>query len=201
MTSKAYKDLTKTEANRPGAYESKWQNTLDNLLDQIVNRKAFSYDYNQDPLYQNFKDTYSAAGRNAMQDTAAQAAALTGGYGSSAATTAANGVYQQYMQDLAGKIPELYQLAMDKYQLDSNELQQKYSVVGNEENRNYSRHRDTVGDWQADRSYGLNKYSTFLGGDQFRMNYNQAESQFNQQMEEQKRQFNADMAYKYSKLV
>ena len=183
-------NLGKIEKLRPQPYESQWQDTLDSLLDQIVNRPAFSYDYNQDPLYQNYKDSFSAKGKTAMQDTAAQAAMLTGGYGSSAATSAANNVYQEYMKELAGKIPELYQLAMDKYQLDANELQQKYATVGEQENREYGKYRDTVGDWQTDRGYAFDKYALDLQSQQWQADYNQRE-----------RQFNAQMAYNYSKLV
>jgi hypothetical protein len=182
--------LGKIEKLRPEAYESEWQATLDNLLDQIVNRKEFSYDYNQDPLYQNYVDSYTAKGQRAMQDVSAQASALTGGYGSSAATTAASNVYQDYMKELAGKIPELYNLAMDKYKLDSNELQAKYSTVGNQEDREYGKYRDVVGDWQTDRGYALDKYAVELQAQQFAASYNQAE-----------RHFNAQMAYNYSKLV
>lgn len=183
-------DLSKIEAARPAAYESQWQETLDSLLDQIVNRKAFSYDYNQDPMYQTYKDTYTQNGKLAMQDATAQVAARTGGYGSSAATTAGNTVYQQYMKDLAGKIPELYQLAMDKYQMDSEELQQKYGAVGTQEDREYGHYRDVVGDWQSDRSYYLDKYALQLQQNQWAASYDQAE-----------RHFNTQMAYNYSKLV
>lgn len=182
--------LSKIEKLRPAAYESEWQETLDNLLDQIVNRQEFSYDYNQDPLYQNYQDSYTAKGESAMKDVMAQSAALNGGYGSSAATAAGNNVYQQYMKELAGKIPELYNLAMDKYKLDSSELQAKYSAVGNQEDREYGKYRDVVGDWQTDRGYALDKYAVQLMAQQFAASYNQTE-----------RHFNAQMAYNYSKLV
>lgn len=186
----AMSQLSKTEKARPAEYESKWQETLDDLLDQIVNRKEFSYDYNQDPLYQNYKDSYSANGKMAMQDTAAQMAANTGGYGSSAATSAALETYNGYMKELSGKIPELYQLAMDRYQLEGNELQNKYSTVGSEEDRQYGQYRDTVTDWQTDRQYALNKFSTLSQADQWMADHNQNEFHFDQ-----------EMAYKYSKLT
>lgn len=83
-----------------------------NLLD---NYKPFSYDVNTDPLYQNYKDQYTRNGQMAMQDTLGQVSARTGGLASSYAGTAAQQSYNQYMQALSDKIPDLYQLAYQQY--------------------------------------------------------------------------------------
>ena len=55
----------------------------DEALEQYLNREAFQYDLNADALYQQYQNRYQELGRNAMKDTMGQAAALTGGYGSS----------------------------------------------------------------------------------------------------------------------
>ena len=72
--------LEQIKASKPGAYQSRWDDELTSLYDQIRNRKKFSYDMGTDPLYQQYREQYQRLGRLAMQDTMGQAAALTGGY-------------------------------------------------------------------------------------------------------------------------
>lgn len=59
-------------------YNSKYQQQIDALLDQVAGRGSFNYDVSSDPLYQAYKNQYVQGGRLAMQDTMGQAAALTG---------------------------------------------------------------------------------------------------------------------------
>lgn len=78
--------------------------------------KGFSYDFNADALYQQYKDKYIQQGKMAMQDTMGQAAALTGGYGNSYASTVGNQAYQASLQNLNDVIPQLYQMAYSMHQ-------------------------------------------------------------------------------------
>ena len=181
-TTAAKKKLEDIEANKPGPYKSNWSGTINNLMDKIVNQKDFSYDFNADPLYQQYKDQYTQLGKQAALDTQANAAALTGGFGNSYAATAATQANQQYLTQLNNVIPQLYSLAMDKYQMDTDKLYNQFSAVGNQEDREYGQYRDTVTDWKDDRSYYYNKYNDSIGNDQFIANYNQSEDQFNQNM-------------------
>ena len=107
---------------------------------------------------------------------------MTGGFGNSYAATAATQANQQYLTQLNNVIPQLYSLAMDKYQMDTDKLYNQFSAVGNQEDREYGQYRDTVTDWKDDRSYYYNKYNDSIGNDQFVANYNQSENQFNQNM-------------------
>lgn len=161
----AYGQLQNTLNNKPGQYQSNYQSTLDGLLDKIVNQKDFSYDFNADALYQNYKNQYMQQGKQAMLDTQAAASALTGGYGSSYATSAGSQAYQQYLTQLNDKIPELYNLALQKYQMDTEKLYNQYSAVGQQEDRSYGQYRDGVSDWKDDRNYGLNQYNTMYNQD------------------------------------
>lgn len=181
-TTAAKKKLDEIEANRPGAYQSNWQGTINSLMDKIVNQKDFSYDFNADPLYQQYKDQYTQLGKQAALDTQANAATLTGGFGNSYAATAATQANQQYLTQLNNVIPQLYSLAMDKYQMDTDKLYNQFSAVGSQEDREYGQYRDTVTDWKDDRGYYYNKYNDSIGNDQFVANYNQSENQFNQNM-------------------
>mgnify|MGYP003294760732 CR=1 FL=1 len=91
----AYNRLQQTIDNKPG-FQSNYENKLNELYDQIMNREKFSYDFNKDQMYQMYKDKYTEQGKRAMQDTLGQAAGLTGGYNSSYGQTAAQQTYQNY---------------------------------------------------------------------------------------------------------
>lgn len=107
--------LKELQENRPGDYESKYQDRIDAALDDLSGKKDFSYNYVNDPLYHQYAQVYNQNAHNASADAAAQAAALTGGYGSSYAASVAQQAYQQQIGALNLAIPTLYQLALDTY--------------------------------------------------------------------------------------
>lgn len=147
---------------KPGAYQSKYQGQIDRVMQNITDRKPFQYDVNGDALYQQYKDRYIQMGRQAMQDTMGQAAALTGGYGNTYAQNAGQQAYGQYMQGLTDKIPELYQLALDKYDRDAAAEKEKYSLYKDADSTDYSRWADQVNQWNTDRSYLSGRADTEL---------------------------------------
>lgn len=162
--------LQQQMANKPGAYNSQWQGQLDDVIGQILNRDKFSYDLNGDALYQQYANQYATQGRMAMMDTMGQAAAMTGGYGNSYAQSVGQQAYQGYLQQLNDKIPELYQLALQKYQMEGDALYDQYAMLGAKEEQDYGRHRDEVSDWQtelgrlqdqynAERDYDYSKWT------------------------------------------
>lgn len=107
--------LKELQENRPGDYESKYQDRIDAALDDLSGKKDFSYNYVNDPLYHQYAQVYTQNAHNASANAAAQAAALTGGYGSSYAASVAQQAYQQQIGALNLAIPTLYQLALDTY--------------------------------------------------------------------------------------
>lgn len=123
------------------------------LFEQIASRGPFQYDPANDPLYKATKDRYVQSGRMAMKDTMGQAAALTGGYGSSYGQAVGQQAYDRNLQGLADMIPELYQTAYKKYQDEGDRLQKQYDLLGQQEEREYSRYRDELGDWQYERAW------------------------------------------------
>lgn len=129
------------------------QNTaaLQAAKDKILNREKFSYNVNADALYRQYNDQYTRLGNMAMQDTMGQAAALTGGYGNSYAMTAGQQAYQGYMQELADKVPELEQLAYQRYQAEGDELLSQYGILADAEAQEYSRYQDKLADWYTQR--------------------------------------------------
>lgn len=154
--------LDKHLTTKPGAYQSKYQGQIDQVMQNITDRKPFQYDVNGDALYQQYKDRYTQMGRQAMQDTMGQAAALTGGYGNTYAQNAGQQAYGQYMQGLTDKIPELYQLALDKYDRDATLEKEKYSVLKDADATDYGRWGDRLNQWNTDRSYLSGRADTEL---------------------------------------
>lgn len=69
------------QGQKPGEYESRFQQQLAALYDQISSRKPYAYDPEQDADYQRYARLYQRQGTAAMEDTMGQAAALSGGYG------------------------------------------------------------------------------------------------------------------------
>ncbi|MBO6127568.1 MAG: hypothetical protein J6P79_01570 [Pseudobutyrivibrio sp.] len=143
-------------------YESKYNNLIENQLNKILNREDFSYDFNADPLYQNYKDQYTKLGKEASMNAAASASALTGGYGNSYAGTAASQANQQYLTQLNNQIPALMNAAMDRYKMQTEQLYNQFGALQQEEGRQYGQHRDEVSDYYSDWSNLESGYSTAL---------------------------------------
>lgn len=154
----AQKYLDSISANRPGAYQSKYNDQISSILDQINNRGTFQYDATNDPLYEIYKDNYMLNGKRAMQDTIGQTAALTGGYGNSYATNAGYNAYQQYLEGLNGIVPELQQNAYTQWQNEGNDLMNRYSLMQNADDTAYNRNADQYNRWNTELQQAQSAY-------------------------------------------
>ena len=157
---KANAALESVLAAQPGAYQSKWQSQVEGIIDQILNRGAFNYDFNEDALYKQYAEQYMRRGKLAMQDTMGQAAAMTGGYGSSYASTAGNQAYQEYLSQLNEVIPELYGMALERYQMEGQDMYNKYGMLSAQEQQEYGRYLDIYNQWLAERDYASGRYDS-----------------------------------------
>ena len=146
-------------SGKPSAYTGKYDTLINDNLNNILNRKQFSYDANKDALYNQYKDMYTRNGQTAMQDTMGNAALLTGGYGNSYATTAGQQAYNSYMQQLNDKIPELEQRAYERYRDETNDLYNQNNLLTNLDSTDYSRYRDKMSDYLNDRDFYYNAYN------------------------------------------
>ena len=158
--------LEQVKASKPGAYQSRWDDELTSLYDQIRNRKKFSYDMGTDPLYQQYREQYQRLGRLAMQDTMGQAAALTGGYGSTYGEQVGQQAYNAYLQNLNDIVPQLQQQAYQRYQDEGTDLYNQYSLVKGRDDTDYGRYRDTVSDYYSDLSDARSAYNSERSLDQ-----------------------------------
>lgn len=147
-------------AAQPGAYQSKWADQVNGIIDRILNRESFNYNFNDDPLYWQYAEQYTRKGKLAMQDTMGQAAALTGGYGNSYASTAGNQAYQEYLSQLNEVIPELRRMALDEYNMEGQELYNQYGLLSDQEAQDYGRYMDSYNQWLSERDYASGRYDS-----------------------------------------
>lgn len=168
--------------NPAPTWTPRYEAEIQGLLSDISNRKGFSYDMNEDPMYQQYRDQYIREGQRAMKDTAAQTAALTGGYGSTYGAIAAQQGYDNYLAGLNDRVPQLEQMAYGRY---IDELADKYNQLGayqTEENRLYGQYMDALGQHNTDRSFAF-------GSMQAAMGQNNYENEFNRNLYESDRDY------------
>lgn len=144
--------LKQVEQNKP-TYTATYDDQLKKLYDQIVNRERFAYDPAADPLWQNHIDQYTTKGKMAMMDTMGQAAALTGGYGSSYGQQVGQQTYQGYLQEADQALPEFYGMALDAYIREGDAMNQQYAMLGDLQEAEYGRYQDALDRYWQDVSY------------------------------------------------
>lgn len=150
--------LQEIQLQKPGEYQSQYAQQLKKAQDAALNREKFQYNLSSDPLYQQDKQQYQRQGKLAMKDTVGQAAAMNGGYGSSYGQMAGQQAYNGYLQQLNDRVPELYQLALSKYQQEGQEAMDRLNMLGQLESKDYSRYQDTLANWQTERGYATDRY-------------------------------------------
>lgn len=141
------------------------QRQYDQALNNITNRKAFSYDLSNDTLFQQAKEQYQAMGKTAMADTIGQASAMTGGYGNSYAATAGNQAYQNYLTQLNNSVGDYYAMALSAYNNETDRLNGVFNALSADR-------AAQQGEWRSDwdvynNLYNLyqSEYSDLLGKD------------------------------------
>ena len=165
---KAMAELDSIKSTKPD-YSATYDKQLNDIYEKIMNRDKFRYDLNSDMLYQQYKDQYTQKGKQAMMDTMGQAAALTGGYGSTYAQSVGQQQYDAYLQQLNNVIPELYGQALDQYNQEGTNLQNQYSLTADLRDTEYNRYQNALNQYyqevanaqqRADTAYdrGYNDY-------------------------------------------
>lgn len=157
----AREKLDAIENERPGAYQSSYQERIDRLLDQITNPSdEFSYNAEEDPLYQSYRDMYIRLGQRAMEDTAGRLAGMNGGQASSFAGSMGQQAYQDYLTRLNEQLPSFYDRAYQRYRDEKNDPYNQLGALNSAEDAAYGRYRDTVGDFLNERNYLNQNYQT-----------------------------------------
>ncbi len=138
-------------------YKSRYSDAVKSNLSSVLEGKKFNYDIGSDKLFSQYKDSYTKAGKTAMEDTVGNASMLTGGYANSYAVTAGQQAYDSYMSKLNDKIPELEQRAYERYRDEEDSAYKKLNTLIGLEDTEYGRYRDSVADYNTNREFEYNK--------------------------------------------
>lgn len=148
-------DYKTIQSGLSATYESKYDDQLADLYNQITQRKPFTYNSDDDMLYQQYVQKYTQQGKQAMKDTMGQAAALTGGYGSSYGQAVGQQAYDAYLQQLNDILPQMYDRAYQQYADEGNKLAQQYSLLSDIENKDYTR-------WNNNYQLNADNYDRYM---------------------------------------
>ena len=169
------------------------QEKLDDYVSKYESRDPFSYDFNTDALYQQYKDKYIKQAKMASADVMGQAAAMNGGYGSSYAQTVGNQAYQANLEQLNDVIPELYQLAYDKYNQQGQDMLNMISLLRGEREFDYGQYSTdrnlAMTEHTNSEGYKYGAYRDAIEDDQWQKTYEEGKRQYDEQMAFQKQQY------------
>lgn len=181
-------------------YSSRYDETIQNMIKDMLERPEFSYDPETDVVWKSYQKAYGREGDRATQNALGAAAAASGGMPSSYATTAAAQAGNYYAAQAADKIPDLFDAAYNRYlnefQMDASKL----GIVQDQEQTDYGRYLDQLGQWNTDRNFAYNKFA----GDRAQWNadrefeYNQLLDEINSQTQQRQEALDfANMAAQY----
>ena len=134
-------------------YTSRYDDTIQDLIGQILNNPDFSWSAETDPLYGEYRKQYIREGQRATEDALGAAAAASGGLPSSYAQTAAGQAANYYNAQLTDMIPQLYQLAYDRYLNDYQMLLSDLGVVQGAEANDYNMYLTDLQQYNTDRNF------------------------------------------------
>lgn len=142
--------------------KTQWTDKYNAAIDKYLNREEFVYDVDNDPLFQQALASAMNSGKTAMQDTIGQASALTGGYGSTYATSAGNQAYNSFIEDAYNNLPQYYQMALSAYEAEGQDLYNQVAMLGNADATEYGKMMDAYNITADHRNQLYNEaYTTF----------------------------------------
>lgn len=146
-----------TPSTAAPTYTNRYDDTITSMLDKLTNRQDFSYDSSTDPLYSQYRKAYAREGERATQDALGATAAASGGIPSSYAATAASQAGDYYAAQMTDKIPELYQIAYNKYLNDYDMQLRDLETVQNAEQLDYNKYLNELSQYNTDREFDYGK--------------------------------------------
>ena len=137
-------------------YQSRYDEKMQGLLNDMLNRQPHLYNLETDPVWQNYKKQYTREGQRATADTLAQVATMTGGMPSSYAVNAAQQAGDYYMSQMTDMIPQLYQQSYERYLNEYNMKQNDLAAVQSMEQMDYGKYQDQLQQYNTDRDLAYN---------------------------------------------
>lgn len=143
-------------------YANTYGSQMSDMYSQIANRQPFQYKVDEDALYQQYRDKYTQAGKQAMRDSMGQASALTGGYGSSYSGQVGQQTYDSYLQSMNDVIPDLYNSALNQYNQQGQDLQNQFSMLGQLQSTEYGQYTDALNQYNYNQEQAYSRQQDSL---------------------------------------
>lgn len=141
-------------------YKSTYSGKLDDAISNYLTGRGFEYDPMQDKAYQQYRKEFAqnaAMARDTSRNTANQ---LAGGYNPTYADTVANEAYNDRMGNISDAESTFKGLAQQDYQAKQEKNANVLNLYNTLEGTDYSRNRDTVGDYKNYLNLLASRYST-----------------------------------------
>lgn len=180
------------ETSKP-TYAGTYDQDVAQAYSNLLNREKFNYNLSDDALYKQYADKYMAAGKLAMKNTMGQAAALTGGYGSSYGQAVGQQAYDKYLQGLSDVALEMYDRAYGRYQDEGQRLKDAYGLAKDMGDTEYGRYRDELGQWNTDINRATDEANTA-----WNRAYQTGADAYSRAMAEDETQYNRNLDYAQS---
>lgn len=175
--------------------KTSYSDQIAQLMDDYMNRDKFEYNPDTDALFQNALAGAMNAGQSAMQDTMGQASMLTGGYGSSYATSAANQAYNSLIEGAYDNLPEYYNMALNAYNMESEKMLNQLNMLNTADQTEWGRMYDAYG---ANADFANQMYNREY--QQWSDSVNNAYNMANMQNSDYWSQTNYDQAEKWNQM-
>ena len=149
-----------TATGQADDYKSTYSGMLDDAISNYLTGRGFEYDPMQDKAYQQYRKEFAqnaAMARDTSRNTANQ---LSGGYNPTYADTVANEVYNERMGNISDAESTFRGLAQQDYQAKQEKNANVLNLYNTLEGTDYSRNRDTVGDYKNYLNLLASRYST-----------------------------------------
>lgn len=131
----------------PGEYSSVYGDKVVEWANKYENRDPFSYNMNEDALYQQYKDQYIQLGQLASEDVMGQAAAMTGGYANSYAQSVSQQAYNQYLSQLNDVALDLHDRAYNIYNQEGQDMLNMYNMYMGLEEQERANYQTNLSNW------------------------------------------------------
>lgn len=142
-------------------YGGSWDAAIGEAFEAVTGRGPFRYSLDGDALYRQYRDRYLENARRSMRDTMGQAAALTGGYGSSYAQGAGQQAYDETLRGLNDIVPALEQRAYERWRDEGDALRQRYTMLS-ELGAQDQKTRQDQRDWDFKQQQYLDEQAKYL---------------------------------------
>ena len=149
-----------TATGQADNYKSTYSGKLDDAISNYLTGRGFEYDPTQDKAYQQYRKEFAqnaAMARDTSRNTANQ---LAGGYNPTYADTVADEVYNDRMGNISDAESTFRGLAQQDYQARQEQNANVLNLYNTLEGTDYSRNRDTVGDYKNYLNLLASRYST-----------------------------------------